>query len=272
MNDSFSARNDGAPGAAPREKNPDMVKSGERALDILEFFRAWQRPARTVQVSRALELPNSSVDRMLKTLVNKGYLAFDEASKLYEPTYRIIKMGRDIESAFYGGPNLGRIVEGLRRETSRTVFMCVQNGCLVQCVAALPGENFVPALHHEGFTAPVVASAPGLSLLAVKSDSEVLDTARRSFRRNLIDQPSPNYPELMESVRRVRRRRFSSWQALSSPDSVAVCAAVRVRPDQPPVSIGFVGHNPQDREQGEARLGSLLLDVISRYPDARLAA
>jgi DNA-binding IclR family transcriptional regulator len=255
-----------------KSRNLDVVKSGERALDILEFFRAWRRPARAVEVSRALALPHSSVDRMLKTMVNKGYLAFDEAHKRYEPTYRIIQTAADIERAFYGGPGFGRVVEGLRNATAKTVFVCVQNDCLVQCVTALPGENFVPAIHQEGMTAPVVASAPGLALLAAKSDAEVLETARRSFRRNLIEQPWPDFPDLMANVHRVREQRFSSWKAFSSPDAVAVCAALRVRPDQPPVSIGFVGHNPQGSAQRDAELGGVLLEVIARYPEARLAA
>jgi DNA-binding IclR family transcriptional regulator len=256
---------------AARSPDPDMVKSGERVLDILDFFRHWRRPARAVQVSRTLGLPHSSVDRMLKTMVNKGYLTFEEGRKLYAPSYRIVQTGSEIERAFYGGPSLGRVVEGLRRETAKTAFVCVQNGWLVQNVVTLPGENFVPRIHQEGLTAPVLASAPGLALLAAKSDAEVMETARRSIRSHPVAQ-SWLLPDLIEHVHRVRQRRFSSWKGFSYPDAVAVCAAVRVAPDQPPISIGFVGHNPRESEETEAALGSILLSVISRYPEVRVAA
>jgi len=258
------------PARSARAGDVDMPRSGERVLDILEFFRAWQRPARAVQVSRALGVPHSSIDRVLKTMVAKGYLAFNEVTKLYAPTYRIIRTGNDIERAFFGGPGLNHIVERLQRETSKTAFLCVQNGCFAQCVATQPGDNYVPAIHKEGVAVPVLASGPGLALMSTKTDLEVLDTARRSFQRNLFSPPWSALPDLLKHVRRVRERRFASWKGYCYPDAVGVFAAVKVVANPLPVSVGFIGHNPHNSEQTEANLGSLLLGVISRIPEVRI--
>lgn len=86
------------------ERVSDVVKSSARVLDPLEFFRENRQPARATEVRRALGLPNSSVDKILKTLVRKGYLIFDPASKRYSPAYRIVRTVSGIKAAFYGGP------------------------------------------------------------------------------------------------------------------------------------------------------------------------
>jgi hypothetical protein len=66
-----------------------FAKSAIRSLELLDLFAFEQRPMRTVEIRDALDLHPSSADQLLKTMVNAGYLQFDDRKKLYFLTTRL---------------------------------------------------------------------------------------------------------------------------------------------------------------------------------------
>jgi DNA-binding IclR family transcriptional regulator len=237
-----------------------LAETGERVLDILEYFRSEGRPARASRISSALELPNSSVDRLLKAMVYRGYLEFDVVTKLYAPTYRIVNTAHDFERNFFGGRKLRVLVESLRNETGRTVIVSTQNDCLVQCVAVLPGENFDQRLHYEGNCASLFTCAPGTALMASRSDREIVDIAKRASKQNLFAQA--RLGEAIKSVHDTRRRGYSIRRG-------NLATTIRLEQSCQPVSIGFCGHSAASSKQ-DGELGSILLKVLSDHSAASI--
>ncbi len=89
------------PGA--RDAAQGGVKSCLRALDILHYFTTHAAPARTIDISEELGIPNSSADEILRTLASMGYLTFNRETKRYVPSYKLVATGRGIERNFFGG-------------------------------------------------------------------------------------------------------------------------------------------------------------------------
>jgi len=247
------------------ERVADVVKSSARVLDLLEFFRETRQPARATEISRALGLPNSSVDKILKTLVRKGYLIFDPTSKRYSPAYRIVRTVSDIEAAFYGGPVLRRILEDVHADSRSTVCLCVQNDCWIQNVASLPGERYVPSIHGEGIRAPVLGSAPGHALLAARSDREIAELAQRAADRGYLDVDTGDLGELMAAVQRARQDGFAIWPGFSFPGACAVSVAVKPAPRAAPAAIVLIAHNPGRSRERERQLGAQLMQIVARH-------
>src|SRR5437868_5229353 len=97
-------------GLYPEVSNRGALRlSSARALEILAFFARAGAPARAVEISRALDVPASTIDKILKALVRQGELSFDRASKRYAPTYKIVQTAASIEAAFFGGDLLRRV-------------------------------------------------------------------------------------------------------------------------------------------------------------------
>ena len=161
------------PDARPRDMRnrsaATAVKSGLRVLSVLEYFRDNPAPARTSEISRALSIPNSSVDEILKTLVGAGYLSFDQRQKRYAPAYRIVTLARRLEGSFFGGTSVSDAMEDLHRQTGRTIWLCMQNGHWVQCVAVVPGYDYQHHIHIEGFTDSDWSTAAGVALPKIAS-------------------------------------------------------------------------------------------------------
>ena len=59
------------------------VKSAMRVLDLLEYLRRWNAAQTHTQIAAQLAIPKSSLTQLLKTLVSRGYLDYDPASKGY---------------------------------------------------------------------------------------------------------------------------------------------------------------------------------------------
>jgi DNA-binding IclR family transcriptional regulator len=234
-------------------------------LDLLEFFRETRQPARATEISRALGLPNSSVDKILKTLVRRGYLVFDLFSKRYAPAYRIIRTIGDIEAAFYGGPVLRRIIEDLHAETGATVCLCVQNDCWVQNVASVAGARYVPSIHGEGIRAPILGSAPGNAMMALRNDREILDIAQRAAERGYLDVEPKDFGELLEAVNRVRQEGFAAWRGFSSPGAIAIAVAIRPAAHVAAAAVVLMSENPSRSRDRELELGALVRRVVARH-------
>lgn len=247
------------------ERVSDMVKSSARVLDLLEFFRETRQSARATEISRALGLPNSSVDKILKTLVRRGYLIFDHPSKRYAPSYRIIRTVGDIESAFYGGQVLRRILEEVQAETRATVCLCVQNDCWVQNVASIPGERYVASIHGEGIRAPILGSAPGHALLAFRADRDIGELAHRACERGYLDIAPADHAPLLDAVRRARQDGFAVWPGFSFPGAVAIAVAARPSPQSAPVAVVRIAENPERDRAKDQALGSELRRIVARH-------
>lgn len=243
-------------------RGPENI--GVRVVDILQYFREVGQPARATEISAALDLPNSSVHKMLKSLVLRGYLLFDFQKKLYAPTFRLVSTMLDIEQSFYGGPRLRRALQDIHARTGQTVCLCVQNDCWVQNVATLPGAHYRPAVQGEGMRMPILGSAPGNVLMAAKTDAEILEVARRARDGGYLELDARGIGPLMESVKRARRDGYATWPGFSFPGAVAIAVAASPRPDAPPVAIVLMAEASITNKGKVVELGALMREVVAR--------
>ncbi len=238
-----------------------LVKSSIRVLEVFEYFRQTSRPARAIEISRALDLPHSSLDKILKTLIETGYLVFDWKTKQYAPSYRLVRISRQLEESFFGGETFSRLLHDIRDTTGETAYVCVQNNCWIECAMQLPGNYATPTRHGEGMSFELFDSAPGYALLATKTDREVVELAQQVGR----SASPPDLPALFDVIRIVRRDGYAIREGASFDGAVSVCAALRPRNQNMSVAVGFTGHNPGNDAGRNAAFGALLKDIVARH-------
>ncbi len=66
-----------------------QAKSAARALDVLEALVRESRGLSFTDLLRLLEIPKSSLHELLTVLVERGYVQYDEASRLYTLGVRV---------------------------------------------------------------------------------------------------------------------------------------------------------------------------------------
>src|SRR5258708_37546742 len=121
----------------PRTQKPpssSAIKSAERALAILEYFREQRRAATVGEIATSLGLPQSSTSMLLKCLTSLGYLDYGAETRTFRPTYRVAVLGSWIQRSLFDGGPLTDTMEALRQGTGETVMLCLQDGGEMQYV------------------------------------------------------------------------------------------------------------------------------------------
>src|ERR1700730_16501487 len=129
-----------------------VVKSSVRTIQVLEFFDELRASASVMDVSRALNYPQSSTSGLLKSLVALGYLAYDRYARLYTPTHRVALLGSWVEA-----PRLRQVVqlmEELGRQTGETVMLGEQTGVIVRYIYVVPSRQLLRLHVGPGLVRP----------------------------------------------------------------------------------------------------------------------
>jgi len=184
------------------EKN--LAKSASRALDLLVFFADRREAARAVDIAEALDLPRSSADQLLKTLVRTGYLTFQSGPKTYFPSPTLALFGEWIAQTYSRRAEFSAIMADVHDATGEAVTLTMQNDCFMQIVDCLGVTADIPPI-GRGQRVPMVGSALGGAVLAAKSDREVNKVIARARRvRAAVVGPRDfdAFPEMVLSYRR----------------------------------------------------------------------
>jgi len=156
------------------------LKSSFRTLAIFEYFADVREPASLGEISKALNIPQSSTSALVKSLVDSGYLHINTVTRKYFPTRYLSfitgwmreepKLDIDIQEA----------VRGMSLELGQTVVIAMRNGIYSQYILA----NHVPRdqrLHVEtGSIRPLTCAASGWAMLMKDSDFEIGKLIRRT--------------------------------------------------------------------------------------------
>lgn len=248
------------PGPAMPDLSGQFVKSGVRVVRVLEYFHQIDRPARAIEIGRALNLAPSSVSDLLKTLVEVGYLDFDETEKSYFPGLRAALFGQWLAKSYPHVDALDELVHRLSEESGETAVLFAQRFHQVQVLVVGKGSVPPPGNIVEGANLPVFGTAAGGAVLMVKSREEFGRIAQRTFRTKSSGKAVAAMGEI---VRDFRSRGYAhSMREDVIPDNWAIALPLPQHFGSSTAVIGIGG--PIDRVRGnEGDLARLLRDRVS---------
>ena len=259
------------PPPAKSKRSSGGVKSCSRALDVLQFFASTGVPARAIDVSAALGIPNSSADEILRTLTAGGYLSFHRATKRYAPSYNLPAMAQDIKRNFFGGDDLSEMLTDLRTETGATVYLTLQNDCWVESVAEIQGgwtqDDGEPGYSNELLTYEGDRWLPGTNfaaaMLAQQSNVEIIDLAMRAQKLGL--GPSGPCLSLVRRVAKTRARGFSVYRRSQKAALDSIAIPLRMSRLSAPYAVGIVGKQLFEKDDEIMPMVRTMQAVVSRH-------
>lgn len=147
-------------------KLSEIVKSADRALEVLDFCGRERRPVPHAEIARSLGIPKSSVSALLSNMVKREYLSFDTSTGGYTLGVSVIALASTYLHEL-DLPRLGQAAsQVLAAQVGESVALAVLAGKRLQVVAR---HNWVQPLMYAvqiGDTAPLHASASGKAILA----------------------------------------------------------------------------------------------------------
>ncbi|MEQ4716576.1 IclR family transcriptional regulator [Nonomuraea sp. B19D2] len=237
-----------------------MVKSAERALEIIEVLTQRHRGMTFAEICTVLDLPKSSAHGLLGTMVGRGFVAFDETARRYSLGVRVWEAGQ----AYLATVDLERaalpIMEGIRDELNEIVQLAILDGIDNLYVAKVDPDQALMLASRVGARIPAHTTALGKALLAGLDDAEV----RRRFEgvafTRFTDHTIGSIEELVTELTSVRRLGYATDRGEYTPG--IFCVGVPVRDHTGRVRAGMSVSVPEVRLSPALR--RRMLDTLVR--------
>lgn len=177
------------------------VKSAIRAFEVLEAFERQRKALSLKDITDELGYPPSSGSALLKSLMEIGYLDYDQERRVYFPTLRVSQLGQWVEEAMFGNNDIRSAMEWLREQTGEGVILGAQSDINVRYLHILYSDHPLQFRGKPGMRRPIAQTALGLAILAEKDDDSI-ESVRR--RLNIYSDSPIDRATLMEQVGQVR--------------------------------------------------------------------
>jgi len=148
------------------------IRAVDRALDVVRCIAVSEQPMTVDQITARMELPKTTVFRVLATLENRGFVVRDPVSQ----TYSFGEMALLVGARALGQADVRIIarpfIEQLMVETGETVHLSVLNLDSALCIDKIDSTRSVRMLSFVGFRDPLYCSGVGKTLLAFQPERE----------------------------------------------------------------------------------------------------
>ena len=241
-----------------------VIKSAGRALNVLALFERKRCPLLAREIAETLDMPRSSANVLLTSLVNLGYLKFDSSEQSYFPTQNVRGLGAWLDEASPEDQRIANMLDELSVQTGETVALGVQDRFDVKFARVLRSRFPIALQLAEGDRIPLFGSASGGALLSARSD-EVIRSTISAFNQTQEDESDRIEPEtLLAEVREVRRSGISIAYGAYSNESGGIAIPLSATQDGNPLAVGLGG--PRDRmKRSQSQFKKLLRDLRAKY-------
>ncbi len=247
-----------------RTSEPSAVKSAGRTLDLLEFFARAEVPQSFRAVSRALEIPPSSLSQLIATLCDRGYLEHVGGRGGYRAGPGLdallvrLSAGRSIiEQA-------RPLLLDLRDSLGESVGLNVLRGDETEVAAAEHAEGELTYRIRVGATAPLYVVAAGKALLAAMADPAVDAYIARTRFTAFTSATVRSGAQLWRDIKKIRTTGFAHSIAEASPGVAGVARAL-MRGGQAVAALTVGLPAIRYDEAADARIRQALLIAADRF-------
>ncbi len=145
---------------------PKLVRSANRAFDVLELVCFCGQAMTHSEISKALKIPKSSLSQLLSTLESRGYVAFQAADAVYEPGPAVVKLTANAQASSDLLQVAQNVVDALSKSTRETASFYKLRGTSVERAVVANAQRPLRYWMQVGEKMPIHATSGGKIILA----------------------------------------------------------------------------------------------------------
>lgn len=153
------------------ESASDFVKSADRTLDLLELLANWGRQLSHAEIAAALDIPKSSLTKLLKNLTARDYLQYVPEAKAYQLGNAILKLANQLGQVRNLTTQAQPILEQITEQTGESCALNQLKGDQAEIVATVTSKHRLVSHLQLGDLAPLYAVSGGKAILAFLPDA-----------------------------------------------------------------------------------------------------
>ncbi|MBJ6718836.1 IclR family transcriptional regulator [Bacillus sp. PR5] len=182
----------------------------ERYIAIMETVAPFAEGLTAVELETALDLPKTTVNRLLHTLISSGMISTQNSRN------RTFKLGERLLKLLHTSPDTGWLVtlaqkplQILAEKTGQSAFISKFDGKDIRSVTCVAPDTPVRTYVMPGMAMPINATASGKAIMAFQSP----ETIQQLLTRNLVqftDQTKIGPEALLAEYADIRERGFAT--------------------------------------------------------------
>ena len=241
----------------------------ERALLVLRVLASnGRRGMRVADIAAASALPQSTVSRMLGTLVREGVVERDARLRRYFVGHVVHELALVARLSYELPQACQPAMRDLAQLSEDTVYLSERSGTDAVCTAREEGHYPIKALPlHVGIRRPLGVGAGGLAILAAMEDAQ----AREVMQACAARYPAYGGVDLGFLESAIARARQDGWATIADKATAgmsAIAVAVRGRSGEPVGAISIAAISSRMTAQRCAQLGRALAGHCARVSAA----
>lgn len=184
------------------------VKSADRVLDLFELLDRSPYGLSHTEIADHLAIPKSSLSQLLRNLVNREYVAFAPAEKVYQLGRRLDDLARRKGQTRDLSVLAQPVLERLTKETRESSFLNVRDGDTARLVAREIGPQALVTVLQVGELMPLHATAAGRAILAFSTPQVRAEYIARAKFDVLTSKSVQTSAELVKRLEEIERERI----------------------------------------------------------------
>ncbi len=243
-----------APPAGPGRPGANHVQSVVRAFELLEMVADSGGVANLSQIARLSGLPLATIHRLLRTLVDLGYVR-QQPTREYTLGARLIPLGESSARLLgsWGRPHLARLVD----ELGETANLAMLDGDQIVYVAQVPSRHSMRMFTTVGQRVQAHCTAVGKALLSGLPTEHVEAILRRTGMPAHTDRTIVDPAVLAERLVWSRRHGYATDEG--EKENGVRCVAVPVLGAPARIAMSVSGPAPRMTDAVVRRAVPILL-------------
>jgi DNA-binding IclR family transcriptional regulator len=244
-----------------------LTRTLSRGLDVLEALaQGDEHGLGPSAIGQQVGLDKATVTRLLRTLVEAGYVAQDERTRRYRLTGKILWLAHSVTTRLDLRSVARPYLKALRDELGETVHLGVIEDLRVVYVDKLEGDNSIQLVSAIGQTMPLHSTSLGKAMLAALPEEEREGKYARMDLLPRTDRTIRDLATLRNEILRTQGRGYATDDRENEPLGACVGAAIVGADGRPVGAISVAGPSFRihDRFQHCGERVSAVAAAISR--------
>jgi DNA-binding IclR family transcriptional regulator len=249
---------------ADHDRDPSIIKSLERALDVVEALAHHKDGVTVTALAAQMGIPKSSIFRVLNTLRARGYVEQNAMSERYGLGVRFLALARSVAEESDLRKVAASYLRELQSATDETVHLAVPIGNAMVYIDKVESSRSIRLASRVGDLANLHSTALGKAYLAALQPSE-----RRGFVRGLTlerrtDRTIVTRDRLLAELDRIAKQGFAVDDVENEEGVRCVGAALLNRRGEPMGAISVSAPMSRFSKKRAMAVGPICAEIAER--------
>jgi DNA-binding IclR family transcriptional regulator len=223
--------------------NPDGTQAIRRAASILKAIaKANSQGISLADISRTEELPRSTAHRILKCLVDEGFVEYAGDSRRYQMGGLTYELGLAVSKGVLEVARWRDVIDAVARRTGVTSYLMRRSGVEAVCLIKAEGTSVVRVIPVEVGQRRLLGVGAGATALLAALDDATADRIIETITPGLKNHPQISADTLRAAVQNTRSTGFATSEGRVVAESFGLGAIVPDAKGTPSLAISIAAH------------------------------